>query len=139
MVLERRSGRRRSPAAARSHPSARAILTAQDIRRPLRLISAAELFDVPVIAFNELNPAVPLDVVGQLDRAPDLVADWVETVMADVPEPARGSVLPERWLYEDEAEVERYVAVWVVEVQAETTLAALLPLTTPASAATLLR
>lgn len=52
---------------------ARAILTAQDLRRPLRLISAADLFDVPVIAFNELNPAVPLDVVGQLDRAPDLV------------------------------------------------------------------
>jgi type III secretion protein V len=54
--------------------AARAILTAQDLRRPLRLICAAELFDVPVISFNELNPAVPLNVVRQLDIAPDLLA-----------------------------------------------------------------
>ena len=53
---------------------ARAILTAQDLRRPLRLVCAADLFDVPIVSFNELNPAVPLDVVGQLDIAPDLVA-----------------------------------------------------------------
>ncbi|MHA6316162.1 FHIPEP family type III secretion protein [Altererythrobacter sp. CAU 1778] len=52
---------------------ARAVLTAQDLRRPLRLVCAADLFDVPVISFNELNPAVPLDVVRQLDIAPDLV------------------------------------------------------------------
>lgn len=53
---------------------ARAILTAQDLRRPLRLVCAADLFDIPVISFNELNPAVPLDVVGQLDIEPDLVS-----------------------------------------------------------------
>ncbi|MGB3471680.1 MAG: flagellar biosynthesis protein FlhA [Erythrobacter sp.] len=53
---------------------ARAILTAQDLRRPLRLITAADLFDVPVLSFNELNPAVPLDVVGQLDIEPNLVS-----------------------------------------------------------------
>ena len=52
---------------------ARAILTAQDLRRALRLVCAADLFDVPVISFNELNPAIPLDVVRQLDVAPDLV------------------------------------------------------------------
>lgn len=52
---------------------ARAILTAQDLRRPLRLVCAADLFDIPVLSFNELNPAVPLDVVRQLDIAPDLV------------------------------------------------------------------
>ena len=53
---------------------AHAILTAQDLRRPLRLVCAADLYDVPVLSFNELNPAVPLDVVRQLDIAPDLVA-----------------------------------------------------------------
>jgi type III secretion protein V len=53
---------------------ARAILTAQDLRRPLRLVCAADLFDIPVISFNELNPAVALDVVGQLDIEPDLVS-----------------------------------------------------------------
>ncbi len=57
---------------------ARAILTAQDLRRPLRLVCAADLFDVPVLSFNELNPAVPLDVVRQLDIAPDLVAHAAE-------------------------------------------------------------
>ena len=53
---------------------ARAILTSQDLRRALRLVCAADLFDVPVISFNELNPAIPLDVVRQLDIAPDLVS-----------------------------------------------------------------
>ncbi len=52
---------------------ARAILTAQDLRRPLRLVRAADLFDVPVISFNELNPAIPLDVVGEVNRAPELL------------------------------------------------------------------
>jgi type III secretion protein V len=50
---------------------AQVILTAQDVRRPLRLLVAGDLFHVPVISFNELNPAVPLDIVGELSRAPD--------------------------------------------------------------------
>jgi type III secretion protein V len=50
---------------------AQVILTAQDVRRPLRLLIAGDLFHVPVISFNELNPAVPLDIVGELSRAPD--------------------------------------------------------------------
>lgn len=53
---------------------AAAILTAQDLRRPLRLVCAGDLFDVPVLSFNELNPAVPLDVVGQLEIAPELIS-----------------------------------------------------------------
>ncbi len=55
--------------------NASVILTAQDIRRPLRLLIAGDLFNVPVIAFNELNPAVPLDVVGELNRAPESLMD----------------------------------------------------------------
>jgi type III secretion protein V len=50
---------------------ARAILTTQELRRPLRLLIAADLFDVPVISFNELNPNVPLDIVGELNLAPE--------------------------------------------------------------------
>lgn len=50
---------------------ARAVLTAQDLRRPLRLLIAGDLYDVPVISFNELNPAVPLDIVGELNSAPE--------------------------------------------------------------------
>jgi type III secretion protein V len=61
----------------------RAILTAQDLRRPLRLLIAADLFDVPVIAFNELNPAVPLDIVGELNNAPDIITDQVHREFAE--------------------------------------------------------
>jgi type III secretion protein V len=50
---------------------AKAVLTAQDLRRPLRMLIAAELFDIPVISFNELNPNVPLDIVGELNLAPE--------------------------------------------------------------------
>ena len=50
---------------------ARAILTTQELRRPLRLLIAADLFDVPVVSFNELNPNVPLDIVGELNLAPE--------------------------------------------------------------------
>jgi type III secretion protein V len=53
---------------------ARIILTAQDLRRPLRLMIAADLPQVAVLAFNELNPAVPLDIAGELNRAPDILA-----------------------------------------------------------------
>jgi type III secretion protein V len=62
---------------------ARAILTAQDLRRPLRLLIAADLFDVPVISFNELNPAVPLDIVGELNSAPESLADQAQREFAE--------------------------------------------------------
>jgi type III secretion protein V len=62
---------------------ARAILTAQDLRRPLRLLIAADLFDVPVISFNELNPAVPLDIVGELNSAPESLTDQVHREFAE--------------------------------------------------------
>lgn len=54
---------------------ARAVVVAYDLRRPLRRLIGGELFDVPVLAFNELSPTMPLDVVGQLDRTPLAVED----------------------------------------------------------------
>ncbi len=57
---------------------AKAILTSQDLRRPLRLLIAADLSHMPVISFNELNPSVPLDIVGELNRAP-------ETLLSETP------------------------------------------------------
>lgn len=57
----------------------------------------------------------------------DEFTDWVEEVMSDVPDPARGSVLPQRALYEDLDATEAYVAVWVVEVEDPTTLGDLMP------------
>jgi type III secretion protein V len=53
---------------------ARVILTSQDLRRPLRLMIAGDLPDISIISFNELNPSVPLDIVGELNRAPDSLA-----------------------------------------------------------------
>lgn len=57
----------------------------------------------------------------------DEFADWVEAVMSPETDPVRGSVLPARALYEDLAADERWVAVWVVEVQELTTFTDLLP------------
>lgn len=53
---------------------ARVILTSQDLRRPLRLMVAADLAHISIISFNELNPSVPLDIVGELNRAPDTLS-----------------------------------------------------------------
>ena len=54
---------------------ARAVVVAQDLRRPLRRLLGPDLFEVPVLSFNELSPSIPLDVVGQLDRTPLAVED----------------------------------------------------------------
>lgn len=61
---------------------ARAILTAQDLRRPLRLLIAGDLPDMPVISFNELNPVVPLDIVGELNAAPDSLTNQAQDEFA---------------------------------------------------------
>ena len=54
---------------------ARAIVTAYDLRRPLRQLTAGDLFGIPVLCYNELSPTLPLDVVGTLDRTPDAIED----------------------------------------------------------------
>ncbi|MET1755800.1 flagellar biosynthesis protein FlhA [Novosphingobium sp. RD2P27] len=54
---------------------ARAVVVAHDLRRPLRRLLGPDLFEVPVLSFNELSPTIPLDVVGQLDRTPLAVED----------------------------------------------------------------
>nr|WP_247712069.1 flagellar biosynthesis protein FlhA [Qipengyuania qiaonensis] len=48
------------------------LLTARDLRRPLRLLLAADLPDLPVLSFNELVPTIPLDVAAELRWAPSL-------------------------------------------------------------------
>ncbi|NJM50057.1 MAG: FHIPEP family type III secretion protein [Sphingomonadales bacterium] len=50
---------------------AQVILTSQDLRRPLRLLIGADLPGTAVLSFNELNPAVPLDILGEMNRAAD--------------------------------------------------------------------
>jgi type III secretion protein V len=62
---------------------ARVILTSQDLRRPLRLMVAGDLPEISIISFNELNPSVPLDIVGELNRAPDSLGHNVQTEYAE--------------------------------------------------------
>jgi type III secretion protein V len=54
---------------------ARAVVVAFDLRRPLRRLLSADLFEVPVLAFNELSTSIPLDVVGQIDRTPAAIEE----------------------------------------------------------------
>ena len=42
-----------------------------------------DLFDVPVISFNELNPAVALDIAGELNSAPDSLTHQPEREFAE--------------------------------------------------------
>ncbi len=53
-------------AAATETTGATVLLTAFDIRRALRKLIEPDLFDLPVLSFNELTPAVKLEVVGQI-------------------------------------------------------------------------
>ena len=62
---------------------ARVILTSQDLRRPLRLMVAGDLPEISIISFNELNPSVPLDIVGELNRAPDSLGHNVQAEYAE--------------------------------------------------------
>ncbi len=62
---------------------ANAILTSQDLRRPLRLLIAGDLHAISVLSFNELNPAVPLDIVGEINRAPESLTIELEPEYAE--------------------------------------------------------
>ena len=62
--------------------NATALLTARDLRRPLRLMIAADLFDLPVISFNELIPSVPLDIAAELRWAGQALTQQSEMEVA---------------------------------------------------------
>lgn len=62
--------------------AAQALLTAQDIRRPLRLLLAETVPEIPVISFNELDPGRPFDIVGELKQAPNALVDHSATELA---------------------------------------------------------
>jgi type III secretion protein V len=62
---------------------ARVILTSQDLRRPLRLMIAADLPQISIVSFNELNPSVSLDIVGELNRAPETLAQRPQAEYAE--------------------------------------------------------
>lgn len=55
-----------SIASAAESSGAAVLLTAFDIRRAVRKLIEPDLFDLPVLSFNELIPSVKLEVVGQI-------------------------------------------------------------------------
>jgi len=58
--------------------NAAALLTARDLRRPMRLLLAGDLHHLPVLAFNELVPSIPLDIVAEMNWAPPTLDDHRE-------------------------------------------------------------
>ncbi|TRW17367.1 flagellar biosynthesis protein FlhA [Glacieibacterium frigidum] len=53
-------------AAMAAETGAKVVLTGFDIRRALRKLIEPDIFDLPVLAFNELSSATRLEVVGQV-------------------------------------------------------------------------
>ena len=45
---------------------AEAVVTSFEVRRVLRKLIEPDLFDLPVLAFNEMSPTVRIEVVGQI-------------------------------------------------------------------------
>ena len=55
--------------------NAAALLTARDLRRPMRLLLAGDLHHLPVLSFNELVPSIPLDIAAEMNWAPPALDD----------------------------------------------------------------
>lgn len=53
---------------------ANALVTSFEVRRSVRRLIEPDLFDLPVLAFNELSPMTRLDVVGQIGLPPTSIA-----------------------------------------------------------------
>ena len=51
---------------AAASTGARVLLTGFDVRRAVRKLIEPDIFDLPVLAFNELTPTIKLEVVGQI-------------------------------------------------------------------------
>ena len=61
---------------------ARVLVASFDIRRALRKTIERRLFDLPVIAFNELSASTRLEVVGRIGLPPKAVADNAPAAIA---------------------------------------------------------
>ncbi len=52
-----------------------ALVTSFEVRRSMRRLIEPDLFDLPVLAFNELSPTMGIDVVGQIGLPPGMLAE----------------------------------------------------------------
>ncbi|MFS0737213.1 flagellar biosynthesis protein FlhA [Sphingomonas sp. 1P06PA] len=61
---------------------ARVLIASIDIRRALRKLIERDLFELPVLAFNELSARVRLDVVGKISLPPAPVDEQAQAAIA---------------------------------------------------------
>lgn len=61
-------------AATARETNANAVVTSFEVRRAVRKLIEPDLFDLPVLAFNELSSMTRLDVVGQIGLPPAALA-----------------------------------------------------------------
>ncbi|QJU59899.1 FHIPEP family type III secretion protein [Sphingomonas sp. AP4-R1] len=59
------------------------LVAAFDVRRALRKLIEPSLFDLPVLAFNELSPAVRFEMVGQIGLPAGMIAAEPASIAAE--------------------------------------------------------
>lgn len=67
---------------AAADTGATVLVTAFDTRRALRKLIEAELFDMPVLSYNELSPLVRLDMRGQIGLPPQALEEKAPQAIA---------------------------------------------------------
>ncbi|PAX06983.1 flagellar biosynthesis protein FlhA [Sphingomonas lenta] len=70
-------------AAAAAQTGADAVVTSFEARRAVRKLIEPDLFDLPVLAFNEMSPTVGVDVVGQIGLPPAMLGDEQPALAAE--------------------------------------------------------
>ena len=61
---------------------ANALVTSFEVRRSVRKLIEPDLFELPVLAFNELSPTVSVEMVGQIGLPPGALAEEPQVALA---------------------------------------------------------
>ncbi|MDT8757377.1 flagellar biosynthesis protein FlhA [Sphingomonas psychrotolerans] len=61
---------------------ANALVTSFEVRRSIRKLIEPDLFELPVLAFNELSPTTPVEMVGQIGLPPGALAEDSHAALA---------------------------------------------------------
>jgi type III secretion protein V len=58
------------------------LVTSFEVRRSIRKLIEPDLFELPVLAFNELSPTTPVEMVGQIGLPPGALAEDSHAALA---------------------------------------------------------
>jgi type III secretion protein V len=61
---------------------ANALVTSFEVRRSIRKLIEPDLFELPVLAFNELSPTTPVEMVGQIGLPPGALTEDSHAALA---------------------------------------------------------